>query len=136
MYPTVPSSPPVKVTATAVSSTTILVDWDMVPSIDQNGIITMYEVQFSPLQNFGGAIETNTTIVSSESELSELSVFLNDLQEYVNYAISVRAFTIVGPSNYSDVEIEQTLQDGTAIYHSYCALYADISSLIFIFSSA
>ena len=87
-----PSSSPDNVTAMTVSSTSIMVTWNMVLPIDQNGVITMYEVMYTPLEVFGGAIGTNTTRVSG----SELSVVLMGLQEYVNYTLSVRAYTSVG----------------------------------------
>ena len=82
-------------TATANSSTSIVVMWNEVPFIDQNGIITMYEVIYIPLENFGGAIGKNKTTVT------ELSVLLVDLHEFVNYTISVRAYTSMGVGPYS-----------------------------------
>ena len=72
----VPASPPDNVTALVNSSTTIIVSWDIVPPIDQNGIITMYEVLYQPLETFEGAIESLTTNVSA----SDMSVVLIDLQ--------------------------------------------------------
>ena len=67
----------------------------------------MYEVVYTPLENFEGTLESNSTIVSG----SQLSVVLTELEQYVNYNISVRAFTMIGPSNYSIIEIEETFQD-------------------------
>ena len=92
----VPASPPENLAATASSSTTIAVMWDEVVRIDQNGVITMYEVMYTPLEDFDGAIMTRTTNVT------DLSVLLMDLEEYVNYTISVRAFTNAGAGPYSD----------------------------------
>ena len=110
MFSTVPSTSD-GVTANALSSTSIMVAWNTIPPIDQNGVITMYEVMYTPLEDFGGAIGTNTTIVSG----SALSVVLIDLKEYVNYSISVRAFTTAGPSHYSIAEVEETFQDGMKV---------------------
>ena len=76
----------------AESSTTIAVMWEEVPPIDQNGVITMYEVMYTPLETFGGTLQSNTTTVSEPA----LSVVLIGLEEYVNYTISVRAYTSVG----------------------------------------
>ena len=42
---------------------------------------------------------------------SNLSISLTDLQEYVNYTISVRAYTVIGAGPYSDPETILTLQD-------------------------
>ena len=96
-------------TATANSSTTIAVMWDGVVPIDQNGVITMYEVMYTPLEDFDGAIMTRTTNVT------DLCVLLMDLEEYVNYSISVRALTSVGAGRYSDPVIVLTNEDGKAI---------------------
>ena len=68
----------------------------------------MYEVMYTPLETFGGTVESNSTNVSG----SDLSVVLTGLEEYVNYTISVRAFTIVGPSNGSIIVTAETFQDG------------------------
>ena len=93
-------------TATANSSTTIAVMWDEVVSINQNGVITVYEVMYTPLEDFGGAIMTRTTNVT------DLSLLLMDLEEYVNYTISIRAFTSAGAGNYSDPVTVLTNEDG------------------------
>ena len=91
----------------STSPTSIDVIWDEVPAIDQNGIITMYEVMYTPLNTFGGQISANTTNVSE----SELMVTLSYLQEFVNYSISVRAYTSAGQGPDSTV-IELTQQAG------------------------
>ena len=108
MFPTpVPASSPENVTVLVDSSTTIEVMWDIVPPIDQNGIITMYEVMYQPLETFNGNISTQTMNVSG----TEMSVFLIELQEYVNYTISVRAYTSVGAGPYSNEVTVMTLED-------------------------
>ena len=109
MFPSpVPASPPENVTVVVNSSTTIEVRWDIVPPIDQNGIITMYEVMYQPLETFNRNISTQTMNISG----AEISVFLIELQEFVNYTISVRAYTSVGAGPYSDEITMLTLQDG------------------------
>ena len=90
------------------SSTEIMVTWDMVPAIDQNGIITMYEVRYEPLETFGGQIQTQTMTVQAPM----MSVTLRNLQEFVNYNISVRAYTSVGEGPYSSGMTAMTQQDG------------------------
>ena len=93
-------------TASANSSTTIEVSWDIVPPIHQNGIITMYEVLYQPLETFDGSIMTQTMNVT------EMSANLSDLEEFVNYTISVRAYTRVGAGNYSEGMTVMTPEDG------------------------
>ena len=108
MFPSpVPASPPENVTVLVNSSTTIEVRWDIVLPIDQNGIITMYEVMYQPLETFNGIISTQTMNVSG----TEMSVILIELQEFVNYTISVRAYTSVGAGPYSDEVTVTTLED-------------------------
>ena len=92
-----------------LSSTQIAVSWDEVPAIDQNGVITMYEVQFEPLQTFNGTISTNSVNITNTSMMSTV---LMDLEEFVNYSISVRAYTSIGPGPYSIGIVERTDTDG------------------------
>ena len=92
-----------------LSSTQIAVSWDEVPAIDQNGVITMYEVQFEPLQTFNGTIYTNSVNITNTSMMSTV---LMDLEEFVNYSISVRAYTSIGPGPYSIGIVERTDTDG------------------------
>ena len=102
---TEPAASPENVRATATSSTTIMVTWEEVPAIDRNGIIVNYEVQFEPLQ-FTGELETEAINTTS------LSASISSLEEYVEYDISVRAYTSVGPGPYSDPVTERTSEDG------------------------
>ena len=104
-FPLVPSSFPQDVTATTVSSTEILVSWDVVPAIDQNGIIILYEVQYEPLMTFG-------QLMTMAMSTSNTSIVLGGLQEYVEYNISVRAYTSVGPGPFSPGVNNRTFEDG------------------------
>ena len=92
----------------ANSSTSIIVTWDVVSPIDQNGIITMYEVLYEPLETFSDAIGPLTMNVSS----SEMTAVLTGLQEFVDYNISVRAYTSAGEGPYSTEITEMTAEDG------------------------
>ena len=78
--------------------------WEEVLAIDENGIIIYYEVQFEPL-------EFTETLTTSSVNTIGLTVVLSSLQEYVEYDISVRAYTSVGPGPYSDPVTERTLED-------------------------
>ena len=88
------------------SSTAIRVSWEEVPAIDENGIITMYQVQYDPLETFGGLISTKTFKITDTS-----MTVLTGLEEYVEYNISVRAYTSIGPGPYSDPRISRTETD-------------------------
>ena len=97
-----------------------MVTWEEVPAIDRNGIIINYEVQFEPLQ-FTGELATDTI------NTPDLSVTITGLEENVEYNISVRAYTSVGPGPYSDPVTERTSEDGT---------YSTLSSLCSIVYTA
>ena len=100
--------------ATANSSTTIAVMWDEVVLTDKNGIITVYEVMYSPLEDFSGAIGTGLINVTYPST----SVVLTDLEEYIFYNISVRAYTQVGLGYSSSPVTERTDEDGKVLITS------------------
>ena len=79
--------------------------WEEVPALNQNGIITTYEVLYDPMQTFDGehiAQTTNTT---------DLFAYLTDLEQNVNYSITVRAYTSIGPGPYSEGIFAMTLED-------------------------
>ena len=103
-----PSDPPQNVTATVISSTEIMVSWNELPAIHQNGEITTYEINFMPLETFEGQIATNTV---NTFDGSVLMMVLTGLEEYVEYNISVRAYTSAGPGPYSNPVIERTNTD-------------------------
>ena len=91
-----------------------MVTWAEVLPIDQNGIITIYELQYEPLQ----FMESLSTLVTNTTDRA---VNLTNLQEYVEYDISVRAYTSVEPGPYSDPVTERTFEDGNVSV--YCLLF-------------
>ena len=92
-----------------MSSTEIVVLWEEIPAIDLNGVIILYEIQFVPLETFGGQIISDTINTSNGSVLM---MVLTGLEEYVEYNISVRAYTSAGHGPYSDDVVERTDTDG------------------------
>ena len=82
-----------------------MVTWDEVPGLDQNGIIIDYEFEIQPL-------DFPADISADQFTTTSLSILVTGLEEYVNYNISVRAYTSVGPGPYSDPVTERTLEDG------------------------
>lgn len=93
-----PDSPPVDVTAQVLSPTSIVVRWNEVPPIDQNGEIIGYDLVYEPLETFSGAIGLTH---ANNLPASSLGLTLSGLEEYVSYNISVRASTQVGPGPFS-----------------------------------
>ena len=116
MPKTDPAAAPQNVMTMAESSTEIVVSWEEVPAIDENGDITMYEVEYMPLETFNGQIATDSVTVDP----ALLNTTLTGLEEDVDYNISVRAFTSAGPGPYSDAVTNRTLEDRKRRNHIVC----------------
>ncbi len=93
----VPSSPPINVTIFSISSTTIGVMWDDDQQIDHNGVLTTFEILYVPLEPFIGVLFSTVVNISASNK----SIILTGLQEYLEYHISVRAYTSVGAGLFS-----------------------------------
>ena len=117
-----PATAPQNVEATAESSTEITVTWEEVLAIDENGIIINYEVRFE-LLDFAAALTTNSV------NITNLMIVIRSLQEYVEYNISVRAYTSVGPGPYSDPVTERTSEDGNVPVPCFCFQFHILISL-------
>ena len=100
--------------AVTLSSTEILVSWTPPPEIDQNGVITHYEVHYEPFTTFNGTFTSN----SASTNGSGLQIVLVSLQENVKYSVTVRAYTSVGPGPFSSAVLNATIEDGK-IYEKY-----------------
>ena len=103
-----PDAAPQEVMVMVISSTEITVSWEEVPAISQNGLITMYEIQYEPLETFDDQLSVETVITSGPV----LMMNLTGLEEYVVYNISIRAYTSTGPGPYSDPLTARTSEDG------------------------
>ena len=66
----------------------------------------MYEVLYEPLETFNG------TITEQKINTTNHFITLTGLEEFINYSISVRGFTVVGPGNYSVPLLVMTIEDG------------------------
>ena len=104
-FSSAPASAPENVMLVVLTSTEIQVSWTEVPEIERNGIITMYEVMYDPLMTFG--VLTPATV-----NTTNLTIIVDGLEEYVEYNISVRAYTSVGPGPYSEEVTNRTFEDG------------------------
>ena len=86
-----PSAPPENVSFTS-KSTSITVQWEMVPCIHQNGPITGYSVRYG----MKGSGSTQTETVSGASQTT-----ISNLMPSTNYSFEVAAVNSVGTGNYS-----------------------------------
>ena len=116
-YFAVPTSPPTDFRVDAVSSTTIQLEWGEVYIGDQNGIITMYEVQYTQT-TFQLVPQVQTVTVSATT----LAITLTGLEEDVNYSIKIRAYTSIGPGPYSSPVEVYTLQDSEFVPYNTCRI--------------
>ena len=96
---------PPDVQASVLSSTGALVTWELLPAVERNGIITNYNVRLEPLD----FTEELPTIFMNSSNLSAV---VTGLEEFVEYNISVRAYTSVGAGPFSPAVINRTFEDG------------------------
>ena len=94
------------ITGLVLSSTQIRVSWGEVPSEDRNGVITHYEVHYTPLDMFEGGIANGSIITGN------ISVMLEELEENVTYSVRVRAHNSAGTGPFSDALILVTFEDG------------------------
>ena len=98
-----PDGAPQNVRGHNSSSTSILVTWDRVPADQRNGIITGYIVTYQSQTEYdNGNVHVNGSV-----RVMALTV----LKEYVNYNITVFAFTVKGDGPASDPIVVRTDQD-------------------------
>ena len=95
----------------------MVVTWDEVTEINQNGPIVLYEVSYIPFDTFNGQLAAQTLEVMVEN----MSLVLEDLEEFLGYNVSVRAYTEAGPGPYSEPVSNITLEDG--MIHAAAVLY-------------
>ena len=69
----VPNAPPDNVQAFTNSSAAIMVTWEPIPEIDQNGIITLHEVEFNQ-STFNEISNSNITTTNGSQLMVELEV--------------------------------------------------------------
>lgn len=100
-----PDGTPEGVRIGGVTSTSIDVSWNKIPNIQQNGIISEYEVTYFPSEDSDGVLDM-ISINTSDTHLK-----VTGLQEFITYVILVRGYTNVGSGPYSDVLLQRTLED-------------------------
>ena len=89
-----------------------MVTWERVSAINESGIITNYEVEVDP-------VDFTDILTIAYVNTTNLSTVITGLQEYVEYDIRVRTYTVIGPGPFSPPETERTFEDGMC-FHIIC----------------
>ncbi len=89
----------------------IQITWTAVPEMDQNGIITRYDVFYTSTFDF---VDDSVVINNGAT----FSINITGLEEFVVYNVSVRAYTSVGSGPFSDDVREQTGGAGECEIHT------------------
>ena len=101
-------------TGVATSATSITVMWEEVPPIDQNGVITVYEVRYLFL------LPSESSYRRQTFNVTEQMTVLENLEENVEYLFNVRAYTSTGAGNYTSGVLSWTLEDGNHFFVENC----------------
>ena len=109
-----PDGAPQNVTGQNTSSTSILVSWEEVQAELRNGIITGYNITYQSLtENDNGFVTAGT---------NDRQANLTELKEFVEYNISVVAFTVKG-DGLPSVIVVRTDQDSKPNNLNVLSLY-------------
>ena len=120
----VPSSPPTRVAVSALSSTSIVISWDLPPPEGRNGDIIGYIINVTNLDS--GVIQQITAAAVT-------NITIPNLRPFTIYVATVSARTAVGMGPFSNVRSVQTLEDGRCIRsfllsYNTCVLVSSYSS--------
>ncbi len=112
----VPSASPQNVNAFNLSSMDVMVTWEEVPEIDQNGIIIQYEVLLEYINGLGEMSNfSNLSLLNP----TQLSLDVTGIEGNILYNVSVRAFTSVGPGPYSNTSVQVMTVEGGLLLYKY-----------------
>ena len=106
---TVPS-PPLSVTVSDKTSTTLLVTW--LPPATPNGVLTSYEVYYKGVSSVNPVPASFYQPLSVTVSAPNTSLVVPGLVPHSNYTITVRAFTSAGPGEVSEEIEDRTEEDG------------------------
>ena len=110
-----PSAPPANVRAQNTNSTSIFVQWDQVPEVDQNGVILSYTVTYRVLPS-GSSQTKNVTAPANQTTLT-------GLHEYTNYSVTVFASTSKGGGNESRPIVVITAEDSKFVITEFACRF-------------
>eukprot|EP00049_Salpingoeca_infusionum_P016342 m.332970 g.332970 ORF g.332970 m.332970 type:complete len:4476 (-) comp16062_c0_seq1:606-14033(-) len=87
---------------TSVLATSVSVSWDQVAALKQNGVITKYVAQLHQQQSSYADVSSAHKV--TEKTVTSTSVFFSGLEAYVDYTVTVSAFTAVGEGPTTQIE--------------------------------
>ena len=90
----VPSTPPVNFTVYSFNSTAIQIEWNAPELIDQNGVLTSYQVKYN-----GSVLDTAEIFL--EININKLSETLTELLPNVYYCVMIRVENGAGFSEFT-----------------------------------
>ena len=108
----VPSGPPESIAAVNKSSTELTVRWQNVLEKDRNGIIQGFKVYYVAVGQF--AVDRREK-VQEVNDGSAVETVVGNLEKYIEYNITVLAFTSKGDGPNSTEITARTDQDGMDI---------------------
>jgi len=94
------------VTSALPTTTTINVTWNGLACQDRHGVITHYEVRYNTSD-----FNTDISLTLYTTMRDDTSLLIEDLEEFGNHTIEVRAHTTAGAGPYSSPMDVQTLPD-------------------------
>ena len=119
MYLLAPSDTSQNVATEALGPTSIRVTFNPPPGIDQNGLITSYNISytgeiFDRVTQFVNVPVTNPIYPAD----AQVSFDLTGLQEYNNYTIRISAINGIGSSEFTAGVIQITNETGKNFSHA------------------
>ena len=104
----VPSHPPVNITVFPLNSTVIHAEWNAPELINQNGVLTSYQVRYN-----GSVLDTTERVLNLS--INTTSVILNGLLPNVYYCVMIRVGNGAGFSEFSSLNCALT-HEASKIY--------------------
>ena len=101
----VPSTPPVNITVFPLNSTAIQTEWNAPELINQNGVLTSYQVRYN-----GSVLDTIERFL--DLNINTTSVILTGLLPNVYYCIMIRVENGAGFSEFSCPNCARTHEAG------------------------
>ena len=108
LFLVVPSTPPVNITVFTLSSTAIQIEWDAPELIDQNGLLTRYQVKYNGL-----VLDTAERFL--DRSVDTFAAILTGLLPNIIYCVVIRVENGAGFGEFSSPSCART-HEASKIY--------------------